>query len=67
MVYHGMNEDDVRFHYEVPFNMVGADAGVPTPGKGMPHPRAYGTNARVLGKYVREEKDSFHWRKRYAE
>jgi N-acyl-D-amino-acid deacylase len=22
----------------------------------MPHPRAYGTNARVLGKYVREEK-----------
>jgi N-acyl-D-amino-acid deacylase len=36
--------------------MVGADAGVPTPGKGMPHPRAYGTNARVLGKYVRDEK-----------
>jgi N-acyl-D-amino-acid deacylase len=36
--------------------MVGADAGVPTPGKSMPHPRAYGTNARVLGKYVREEK-----------
>jgi N-acyl-D-amino-acid deacylase len=22
----------------------------------MPHPRAYGTNARVLGKYVRDEK-----------
>ena len=22
----------------------------------MPHPRTYGTNARVLGKYVREEK-----------
>jgi N-acyl-D-amino-acid deacylase len=22
----------------------------------MPHPRGYGTNARVLGKYVREEK-----------
>jgi N-acyl-D-amino-acid deacylase len=22
----------------------------------MPHPRAYGTNSRVLGKYVREEK-----------
>ena len=56
MVYHGMNEDDVRFIMKYPFNMVGADAGVPTPGKGMPHPRAYGTNARVLGKYVREEK-----------
>ena len=56
MVYHGMNEDDVRFIMKYPFNMVGADAGVPTPGKSMPHPRAYGTNARVLGKYVREEK-----------
>jgi N-acyl-D-amino-acid deacylase len=22
----------------------------------MPHPRAYGTNARVLGRYVREQK-----------
>ena len=22
----------------------------------MPHPRSYGTNARILGKYVREEK-----------
>jgi N-acyl-D-amino-acid deacylase len=56
MVYHGMNEDDVKFIMKYPFNMVGADAGVPTPGKNMPHPRAYGTNARVLGKYVREEK-----------
>jgi len=56
MVYHGMHEDDVRFFMKYPFNMIGADAGVPTPGKNMPHPRAYGTNARVLGKYVREEK-----------
>jgi N-acyl-D-amino-acid deacylase len=56
MVYHGMNEDDVRYFMKYPFNMIGADAGVPIPGRGMPHPRAYGTNARVLGKYVREEK-----------
>ena len=55
MVYHGMNEDDVRFIMRYPFNMVGADGGVQN-GKGMPHPRSYGTNARVLGKYVREEK-----------
>jgi len=55
MVYHGMNEDDVRYIMQYPFCMVGADAGVPTPGKGMPHPRAYGTNARILGKYVRDE------------
>lgn len=56
MVYHSMNEIDVMNIMRYPFSMVGADAGVPTPGKSMPHPRAYGTNARVLGKYVREEK-----------
>lgn len=56
MVYHSMNEDDVRYFIKYPFNMVGADAGVPLPGRGMPHPRAYGTNARVLAKYVRDEK-----------
>jgi N-acyl-D-amino-acid deacylase len=56
MVYHSMNEDDVRFFMKYPFNMIGADAGVPVPGRGMPHPRAYGTNSRVLAKYVRDEK-----------
>jgi N-acyl-D-amino-acid deacylase len=56
MVYHSMNENDVRYIMQYPFCMAGADAGVPVPGKSMPHPRAYGTNARILGKYVREEK-----------
>lgn len=55
MVYHSMNEEDVKYIMKYPFCMVGADAGVPIPGKSMPHPRAYGTNARILGKYVREE------------
>ena len=55
MVYHGMHEDDVRYFLKYPFNMIGADGGVSN-GRGMPHPRTYGTNARVLGKYVREEK-----------
>ena len=55
MVFHGMDEDDVRYIMRYPFNMVGADGGVQN-GKGMPHPRSYGTNARVLGNYVREEK-----------
>ena len=55
MVYHSMNEEDVRYIIKYPFNMVGADGGVSN-GKGFPHPRTYGTNARVLGKYVREEK-----------
>jgi len=56
MVYHSMNEDDVRFFMKYPFDMIGADGGVVVYGKGMPHPRAYGTNARVLAKYVRDEK-----------
>jgi len=55
MIYHGMDEEDVRFIMKYPYNMVGADAGVAT-GKGMPHPRGYGSNARILGRYVREEK-----------
>lgn len=56
MVYHSMNEDDVKYIMKYPFCMTGADAGVPVPGKGMPHPRGYGTNARILGRYVREAK-----------
>ena len=55
MVLHGMNEDDMCAILRYPHNMVGADGGVQD-GQGMPHPRSYGTNARVLGKYVREEK-----------
>jgi N-acyl-D-amino-acid deacylase len=54
MVYHSMNEEDVKYIMKYPFCMAGADAGVPIPGKGMPHPRGYGTNARILGRYVRE-------------
>jgi N-acyl-D-amino-acid deacylase len=54
MIFHGMSEGDVRFFMRYPFNMVGSDGGVQN-GRGMPHPRSYGTNARVLAKYVREE------------
>ena len=31
-------------------------AGVLAVGSGVPHPRGYGNNARVLGRYVRERK-----------
>jgi len=54
MVYHMMNEKDVQYFMKYPYNMIGADGGIAT-GKGMPHPRTYGTNARVLGLYVREQ------------
>lgn len=59
MIYHTMNEDDVRYIMKYPFNMCAADAGVAT-GKGVPHPRGYGSNARVLGRYVRDQQ-LFSW------
>ncbi|NJR72012.1 MAG: D-aminoacylase [Gammaproteobacteria bacterium] len=55
MIFHGMSEDDVRYFMRYPFNMVASDGGVQN-GRGMPHPRSYGTNARVLAKYVRDLK-----------
>lgn len=56
MVYNSMNEEDVKYIMQYPFGMFAADAGIREFGQGMPHPRGYGTNARVLGKYVRDEK-----------
>ncbi len=56
MVFHGMSEDDVKFIMKYPFNMFASDASIRIFNQGAPHPRGYGTNARVLGKYVREEK-----------
>jgi len=55
-VFHGMSEDDVKRIMQYPFNMFASDATIRVLGAGMPHPRGYGTNARVLSKYVREEK-----------
>lgn len=56
MVYHTMSESDVETILRYPNTMIASDAGVAQFGSGMPHPRAYGTNARVLGRYVRERK-----------
>lgn len=56
MVYFSMNEDDLRSIMRYPFNMFASDAGIIRFGSGVPHPRGYGTNARVLGRYVREQK-----------
>lgn len=55
-VFHGMSEEDVKRIMRYPFNMFASDATIRVMGAGMPHPRGYGTNARVLSKYVREEK-----------
>ncbi|MPR35828.1 N-acyl-D-amino-acid deacylase family protein [Salmonirosea aquatica] len=56
MVYFSMDEKDLVRIMQYPFNMFASDAGIARFGAGMPHPRAYGTNARVLGRYVRDQK-----------
>ena len=55
-VFHGMNESDLRSFLAHPNTMFASDSGVRRLGSGVPHPRGYGNNARVLGRYVREEK-----------
>jgi N-acyl-D-amino-acid deacylase len=56
MVYRVMDETDVQNIMRQPFTMIASDSGVRRFGEGVPHPRGYGNNARVLGKYVREMK-----------
>jgi N-acyl-D-amino-acid deacylase len=56
MVFHSMNEADVEHIMQYPFTMFASDGGIRELGVGMPHPRGYGTNARILGLYVREKK-----------
>ena len=56
MVYQVMSEDDVKGIMAEPFTMIASDSGIRQFGAGVPHPRGYGNNARVLGRYVRELK-----------
>jgi N-acyl-D-amino-acid deacylase len=55
-VFHGINESDLQKFLVQPLTMIGSDAGPRKFGDGVPHPRGYGNNARVLGRYVRELK-----------
>lgn len=56
-MYFLMSEENVAMQIAQPWMKFGTDAGGfdPTTATGLAHPRAYGTFARVLGKYVREE------------
>ncbi len=57
-LYHMMSEEDVRTAMRFPWVSVGTDAAAIKPegelGRGQPHPRAYGTFPRILGRYVRD-------------
>jgi len=53
-VYHAMSMEDVDRIMLHPTTMIASDGGVMAPGNLRPHPRNYGTFARVLGDFVRE-------------
>ncbi|MCE2541153.1 MAG: D-aminoacylase [Acidobacteria bacterium] len=53
-IYHAMDEADVERIMQHPATAIGSDGGVSVFGDSVPHPREYGTFARVLGRYVRE-------------
>jgi N-acyl-D-amino-acid deacylase len=56
MIIFGMSEDDVRRVMRHPAVAIASDGWTLNPAAGgKPHPRSYGTYARVLGHYVREE------------
>jgi N-acyl-D-amino-acid deacylase len=58
--YFMMNEENIKRQIALPYVSFGSDAGAPTAAgiflKSSDHPRAYGNFARLLGKYVRDEK-----------
>ena len=60
VVYFSMNEDNVRRETALPWMSFGSDADSEAPEgvflKSSTHPRAYGNVARLLGRYVRDEK-----------
>src|SRR5438477_5829732 len=59
-IYFLMSEDNVKKEITKPWISFGSDEASQAPEgvflKSTPHPRAYGTFARVLGKYARDEK-----------
>lgn len=55
-IYHAMSEVDVERIMKHPATAIGSDGGISIFGRDVPHPRQYGTFARVLGHYVRERK-----------
>jgi len=54
-IYHAIDEADVVRIMRSPYTMIASDGEIPLFGQASPHPRSYGTFARVLGVYVREK------------
>jgi N-acyl-D-amino-acid deacylase len=56
IVYHTMSDEDVDRIMAHPLTAIASDGSLMPLGEGIPHPRTYGTNARVFAKYVREKR-----------
>jgi len=55
-MFHAMSEDDVRLVMKQPWVAIASDgSAINLDEPGVPHPRNYSTNVRVLGHYVRDE------------
>ncbi len=55
-IFHAIGEEDLVRILRHPATMVASDGEIPRFGQAHPHPRSYGTFARVLGVYVREKR-----------
>jgi N-acyl-D-amino-acid deacylase len=56
-IFHTMSEADVRTVMKQPWVSIASDgSAINLAEDGVPHPRSYSTNPRVLGYYVRDEK-----------
>ncbi len=55
-VFFQMDEKDVEYLMKLPYTLHASDGEVQIKGKGVPHPRNYGTFPRVIGFYVKEKK-----------
>jgi N-acyl-D-aspartate/D-glutamate deacylase len=56
-IFHTMSEEDVRTVMKLPWVAIASDgSAINLEAPGVPHPRNYATNVRVLGHYVRDEK-----------
>jgi N-acyl-D-amino-acid deacylase len=58
-LYYHHTEEDMRYALKQPFVSIGSDGSALSINyreRGMPHPRSFGTYARLFGRYVRDEK-----------
>jgi dihydroorotase/N-acyl-D-amino-acid deacylase len=56
-MFHTMSEEDVRLVMKQPWVAIASDgSAINLEAPGVPHPRNYSTNVRVLGHYVRDER-----------